>query len=218
MKMFTYWRSLATYRVRMALALKGLKPEEHEIALHAGAQLTPEFAAINPMKAIPVLIEDDGTTLHQSLPIIEYLEERYPDPAIMPADAAGRARVRALAQITVADSHPLCVPRVRGDLATRFGATPDQVNAWARTWLGAGLDAYEQMLARDRETGEFCHGNRIGVADICLMSHAAGVRFFEGTIDKHPTVKRIVERCSADPRIVGAHPMKQPGAPVPKAG
>ena len=142
MKIFTFWRSLATYRVRMALNLKGLKPEEIEVDLMAGHQMKPEFAAINPMKAIPVLIDDDGTTLHQSLPIIEYLDERYRDPALMPADAAGRARVRALAQMTVADAHPLVVPRVRGDLAKRFGATPVQVNEWARTWLVAGLDAY----------------------------------------------------------------------------
>ena len=213
MKIFTFWRSLATYRVRMALNLKGLKPEEIEVDLMAGHQMKPEFAAINPMKAIPVLIDDDGTTLHQSLPIIEYLDERYPDPPLMPADAAGRARVRALAQMTVADGHPLVVPRVRSDLAKRFGATPDQVHDWARHWLMVGLDAYEQTLARDKETGEFCHGNKIGVADICLVSHAVGTRFFDGTIDGHPTVKRIVERCMTDERIARAHPLKQPGAP-----
>lgn len=217
MKIFTFWRSLATYRVRMALNLKGLKPEETQVDLLAGHQLKPEFAAVNPMKAIPVLIEDDGTLLHQSLPIIEYLEERYPDPALMPADAAGRARVRALAQMTVSDAHPLVVPRVRGDLASRFGATPEQVNAWSLHWLNAGLDAYEKVLSRDKETGDFCHGGKIGVADICLVSHAAGVRFFNGTIDGHPTVKRIVERCNADERIARAHPLRQPGAPQPGA-
>lgn len=213
MKIFTFWRSLATYRVRMALNLKGLAPQEIEVDLMAGHQLKPEFVAVNPMKAIPVLIDDDGTTLHQSLPIIEYLEERYPDPALMPADAAGRARVRALAQMTVADAHPLVVPRVRGDLASRFGATPEQVNAWALHWLTAGLDAYEQVLSRDKATGAFCHGDRIGVADICLVSHAVGTRFFKGSIDAHPTVKRIVERCQGDERIARAHPLQQPGAP-----
>ena len=213
MKIFTFWRSLATYRVRMALNLKGLKPEEIEVDLMAGHQLKPEFAAINPMKAIPVLIDDDGTTLHQSLPIMEYLDERYPDPALMPGDAAGRARVRALAQMTVSDAHPLVVPRVRGDLAKRFGATPEQVHTWAQHWLMTGLDAYEQVLSRDKATGDFCHGNKIGIADICLVSHAVGTRFFDGTIDNHPTVKRIVERCNADERIARAHPLKQPGAP-----
>ena len=213
MKIFTYWRSLATFRVRMALNLKNLEAEEIEVDLHAGQQLKPEFAAINPMKAIPVLIDDDGTSLHQSLPIMEYLDERYPDPALLPRDPAGRARVRALAQMTVADSHPLVVPRVRTDLASRFGATPEQVNAWARTWLTAGLDAYETSLSRDKETGDFCHGNTITIADICLVSHAAGTRFFDGSIDAHPTVKRIVERCMGDERIARAHPLRQPGAP-----
>ena len=213
MKIFTYWRSLATFRVRMALNLKNLKPEEIEVDLAAGHQMKPEFAAINPMKAIPVFIDDDGTTLHQSLPIMEYLDERYPDPALMPRDPAGRARVRALAQMTVADSHPLVVPRVRADLASRFGATPEQVTRWAQTWLIAGLDAYETTLKRDKETGDFCHGNAITIADICLVSHAAGTRFFEGTIDGHPTVKRIVKRCLADERIARAHPLRQPGAP-----
>ncbi len=212
MKLFSYWRSLATYRVRMALNLKGLKPEEIEVDLHAGGQLKPEFAAINPMRAIPVLV-DGGASMVQSLAIMEYLEERYPDPAIMPADAFGRARVRALAQMTVADSHPLFVPRVRSDLAARFGATPQQVNAWAQHWLRTGLDAYEKVLTRDKETGRFCHGDTMTIADICLASHAVGARLFELNLDGHPKVKEIVERCNADPRIAAAHPLKQPGAP-----
>lgn len=213
MKLFSYWRSLATYRVRMALNLKGLMPEVIEVDLHAGHQLKPEFAAINPMRAIPVLV-DGGASLVQSLPIMEYIEEKYPDPPIMPADAFGRARVRALAQMTVADAHPLFVPRVRSDLASRFGATPQQVNAWAQHWLRTGLDAYEKVLTRDRETGQFCHGDSITIADICLCSHAVGSRLFEVPLDGHPKVKAIVERCNADPRIASAHPLKQPGAPT----
>ena len=214
MKLFTYWRSLATYRVRMALAIKGLEPETIEVDLHAGQQLKPEFAAINPMQAIPVLVNGNAS-LMQSLAILEYLDERFPVPPIMPGDAVGRARVRALAQITVADSHPLVVPRVRADLASRFGATPDQVTAWARHWMTTGLDAYEQILSKDKATSDFCHGNSITIADICLVSHCVGTRFFEGTIDGHPTVKRIFESCQADPRIAAAHPLKQPGAPKP---
>ena len=159
MKLFTFWRSLATFRVRMALNLKGLTWEPITIDLQAGDQLKPEFCAINPMGALPVLVDDDGTSLNQSLPIMEYLDERYPEPPMLPKDAAGRARVRALAQMTVADSHPLIVPRVRGYLASALGASPEQVIAWGLHWMMAGLDAYESRLAGDKETGTFCHGD-----------------------------------------------------------
>lgn len=215
MKLFTFWRSLATYRVRMVLNLKGLKPEEITVDLFAGHQMKPEFAAVNPMKAIPVLIDADGVTLHQSMAIMEYLDETYPVPPLMPRDPAGRARVRALAMMTVADAHPLVVPRIRSDLASRFGASPEQVTKWAQHWLAAGLDAYEAMLSRDKATGDFCHGDKISLADICLVSHCVGIKFFEGTYDNHPTVKRIVDRCLADDSIARAHPLKQPGAPKP---
>lgn len=215
MQIFTYWRSLATYRVRIALNIKSLTPEPIEVDLHAGQQLKPEFAAINPMKAIPVFVDDDGTSVSQSLAIMEYLDERYPTPPLLPADAAGRARVRALAQITVADSHPLIVPRVRNRLASQLGASPEQVMDWARHWLGTGLDAYESALSHSKATASFCHGDRATIADICLVSHAVGVKLFEGTIDGHPTVKRIVEHCFADERFAKAHPLRQPGAPKP---
>jgi maleylacetoacetate isomerase len=213
MKLFTYWRSLATFRVRMTLNLKGLAPEPITVDLHCGDQLKPEFRAINPMGALPVLVDDDGTSLDQSLAIMEYLEERYPEPRLLPQDAAGRARVRALAQMTIADSHPLIVPRVRSYLASAFGASPEQVNAWGLHWMITGLDAYESRLLRDEATGTFCHGDSMTIADICLVSHAVGTTYFGGGIDKHPTVKRIVERCMADERIARAHPLRQPGAP-----
>jgi maleylacetoacetate isomerase len=213
MKLFTFWRSLATFRVRMALNLKGLAYEPITIDLHTGEQLKPEFRAVNPMGALPVLVDDDGTSLDQSLAIIEYLDERYPEPPLMPTDAAGRARVRALAQMTIADSHPLIVPRVRNHLAAAFGATTEQVNAWGLHWMTAGLDAYESRLTRDAATGTFCHGDNISIADICLVSHSVGTRYFGGSIDNHPAVKRIVEQCLADDRIASAHPLRQPGAP-----
>ncbi|HEY7644010.1 MAG TPA: maleylacetoacetate isomerase [Hyphomicrobiales bacterium] len=213
MKLFTYWRSLATFRVRIALNMKGLAYEPVTVDLHAGDQLGQEFRAINPMGALPVLVEDDGTSLDQSLAIMEYLDERYPKPPLLPKDAAGRARVRALAQMTVADAHPLIVPRVRNHLAATLGASLEQVNAWGLHWMKTGLDAYERRLARDAATGDFCHGDSITIADIGLVSHSVGMRYFGGTIDNHPTVKRIVGRCLADERVAGAHPLRQPGAP-----
>jgi maleylacetoacetate isomerase len=214
MKLFTFWRSLATFRVRMALNVKGLAFEPIAIDMNCGEQLKEEFRAINPMGALPVLVDDDGTSLDQSLPILEYLDERYPDPALLPKDAAGRARVRALAQMTVADSHPLIVPRVRQHLARTFGATPEQVAGWGLHWMTAGLDAYERRLTRDKATGAFCHGDSLTLADLCLVSHGVGITYFGGTIEGHPTVKRIFERCMADERIAAAHPLRQPGAPA----
>jgi maleylacetoacetate isomerase len=213
MKLYTFWRSLATFRVRMALNVKGLKPEPIIVDLLQGHQLMPEFRNVNPMAAIPVLVDDDGTTLNQSLPILEYLEERYPNPPLLPPDFAGRARVRALAQMTVADTHPLTVPRVRNYLAS-LGASPDTINDWARHWGTVGLDAYETRLASDKATGDFCHGNQITIADLCLVGHTVGLGFFGGNTDAHPTVKRIVARCLADERIASAHPLRQPGAPA----
>ena len=121
--------------------------------------------------------------------------------------------MRALSQITVADSHPLNVPRVRAHLTSTFGATPEQIVDWGRHWMGAGLDAYEGHLSRDRQTGDFCHGDRVSMADICLASHAAGISLVGGTLDRHPTVKRIVERCMSDERFAKAHPKRQPDAP-----
>ena len=214
MKLFTYWRSLATFRVRVALALKNIEVEPIYVDLLEGHQAQPEFKALNPTMAVPLLIEDDGTPLVQSLAIMEYLDERYTEPPLLPADARGRARVRALSQITVADSHPLNVPRVRHHLATTFGASPEQIAAWGRHWLTAGLDAYEGHLSRDRQTGEFCHGDTVSMADLCLASHACGVELFGGTLDGHPTVKRIVARCMADERFAKSHPKRQPDAPA----
>ena len=214
MQLFTFWRSLATYRVRVALNLKGLTAEPIYVNLLQGHQTKPEFKELNPAMAVPLLIDDDGSKFTQSTAIIEYLDERYPEPPLLPADAKGRARVRALSQITAADSHPLNVPRVRHHLAQTFGASEPQIAAWGRHWLTLGLDAYEGYLSRDKETGAFCHGDRVSIADLCLTSHACGVELFGGKLDGHPTVKRIVERCFADERFAKAHPKRQPDAPA----
>lgn len=213
MKLFTFWRSQATFRVRIAMNIKGLEAEPIYVDLLAGHQARPEFKDINPAMAVPALVEDDGHVLTQSIPIMEYLDERYPSPPLLPTDARGRARVRALSQITVSDSHPLSVPRVRKYLAQHFGASEQQIVGWARNWQSAGLDAYETMLARDKDTGMFCHGDTVGMADICLVSHATATQMYGGTIDNHPAVKRIVERCLADDRFAREHPKRQPDAP-----
>jgi maleylacetoacetate isomerase len=214
MKLYTYWRSLATFRVRTALNLKGLAYDPVYVDLDAGQQGQAEFRRVNPQMVIPALVEDDGNVLTQSMAIMEYLDETHPEPPLLPADARGRARVRALSLITVADSHPLIVPRVRNHLAATFNLDEAGRMTWVRHWFSAGLDAYEAHLARDNRTGAYCHGDRVTMADICLVSHAAGFRVFKGTLEGHPTVARIVARCLEDDRFARAQPLRQPGAPV----
>jgi maleylacetoacetate isomerase len=214
MRLYSYWRSLATFRVRIALNIKGLKYEQVWIDLDAGQQRQSDYKAVNPQMVVPALVEDDGNVLYQSMAIMEYLNEVYPEPPLLPADAKGRARVRALSLITVADSHPIIVPRVRNHLAATFNLDDDGKLAWARHWFAAGLDAYESHLSRDRATGAYCHGESVTMADLCLVSHAIGYRVFKGGLDKHPTVKRIVDHCMADERFASAQPMRQPGAPA----
>jgi maleylacetoacetate isomerase len=213
MQLFTFWRSMAAFRVRIAMNIKGVEVEPVYVDLMKGHQSRPEFRDVNPSMAVPALVEDNGLVLTQSTAIIEYLDERYPSPPLLPTDPAGRARVRALALITVADSHPLSVPRVRKVLGQELGASEQQIVGWARNWQSAGLDAYEKLLATDGATGQFCHGDTPGLADICLASHCTGALFYGGTIDGHPTVKRIFERCMADERFAKAHPKRQPDAP-----
>jgi maleylacetoacetate isomerase len=213
MKLYTYWRSLATFRVRIALNLKGLAHEPVYIDLDAGVQNAADYKSVNPQMVIPSLVENDGNVLFQSMAIMEYLNEVYPDPPLLPADARGRARVRALSLITVADSHPLITPRVRKHAAATFNLDDAGRMTWVRHWLAAGLDAYEGHLARDTATGFYCHGDSVTMADLCLVSHAVGYLVFKGKLDKHPTVRRIVERCMEDERFASAQPLRQPGAP-----
>jgi maleylacetoacetate isomerase len=163
------------------------------------------------------LVEDDGNVLYQSLAIMEYLNEICPSPPLLPNEPRARARVRALSLITVADSHPLIVPRVRNHLGKTFALDETGKIAWVRHWLRAGLDAYEAHLARDPATGICCHGDTMSMADICLVSHTAGYRVFQGTLDAYPTVARIVAHCLRDERIASAQPLRQPGAPAAHA-
>jgi len=209
MKLFGYWRSLATFRVRIALNLKGIAAEEISIDLAAGEQRSPDYVATNPQMVVPALVEAGGPALVQSLAILEYLDERYPQPALLPADARGRARVRGLAQIVACDAHPLIVPRIREFLAGEFGLSEAQRLRWIRHWIGAGLEAIEAHLAQDPETGAYCHGNVITLADICVVSMAVGSTFFEGTMDAFPTTARIVERCLSNDAFARAHPLRQ---------
>jgi maleylacetoacetate isomerase len=214
MKLFSFWRSLATYRVRIALNLKGLSPEVIDVNLMQGQQRDAAFRAVNPMMALPALVDGDGPALFESLAIIEYLDEVKPNPPLLPKEPKARARVRGLAQIVAADSHPLIVPRVREYLAKEFKADEAAIQKWAQHWHNTALAGLEEHLATEKDTGTYCQGDEITIADICLASQVAGANFFKVDLSSYPTVKRIAGACAKNDAFARAHPLKQPGAPA----
>jgi maleylacetoacetate isomerase len=215
MKLFSFWRSLATYRVRIALNLKGVVPNEViQVNLMKGDQREADYRAVNPMMALPALIPDDGgPALFESLAIIEYLDETHPSPPLLPHDPRGRARVRGLAQLVACDSHPLIVPRVREYLVHELKHDDATVQKWCRHWHLAAITALEAHL-KDKATGRYCHGDTITLADICLASQAAGAKFFAVDTAPFANFTRIVNSLTAIDAFARAHPMKQPGAPA----
>ncbi|HZT27247.1 MAG TPA: maleylacetoacetate isomerase [Pseudolabrys sp.] len=215
MKLFSYWRSLATYRVRIALNLKGIAPDEViDVNLHQGKQRDDAFRKINPMMAIPALIENDGTVLFESLAILEYLDETHPNPPLLPKEPKARARVRGLAQIIACDTHPLIVPRVREYLAHEYKIDEPGVMKWGHHWHSASLKALEANLATSKETGRFAQGEQLTIADICMCGQAVGAVYFKVDLAPFPTFKRIVDECNKIDAVARAHPLKQPGAPA----
>ena len=215
MKFYSFWRSIASFRVRTALAYKGVKPDEIvDIDLLKGKQREDSFRAINPQMLIPALAFDDGPVMFQSMAIMEYLEETHPKPPLLPSDPRGRARVRGLSQICVSDAHPMSVPRVRNYLTQDMKLPNDTMIGWVRHWQNEALRALETHLSRDKDTGRYCHGDAISIADVCLVGQAVGSSFFEVGLDVYPTVKRIVDTCMQHEAFVRAHPLKQPGAPA----
>ena len=215
MKLFSFWRSLATFRVRIALNLKGITPDEViDVNLMKGQQREAEFRKINPMMALPALVEDDGTVLFESLAILEYLDETHPNPPLLPKEPKARARVRGLAQIIACDTHPLIVPRVREYLAHEYNVDEAGVLKWGHHWHVEALKALEANLAGSKQTERFCQGDQITIADICLAGQAAASTYFKVDLAPFPTVKRIVDTCMQNDAFARAHPMKQPGAPA----
>ena len=214
MKFYSFWRSLAAYRVRIALNLKGVTPDEViDVNLMKGQQREAAYRAVNPMMALPALLDGDGPILFESLAIIEYLDETHPKPPLLPNDPRGRARVRGLAQIVACDSHPLIVPRVREYLEHEFKLDEPTRMAWCRHWHTQALTALETHL-KGKETGRFCHGDQVTIADICLASQAAGAKFFNVDTGPFPNVVRIAGACQEIDAFARAHPLKQPGAPA----
>jgi len=213
MKLYGFWRSLATYRVKVALALKGMKVDEVSIDLLKGMQHQPDYKAVNPQAVVPSLILDEGCTpLFQSVAIMEYLEETRPQPAILPKDPRGRARVRGLALIAAADGHPLVTPRIRNYLEKTLQLPEDKRNAWLMHWTLEALKAIEGHL-EEKETGKFCHGDSPTMADICLCGQVIGATaYFKADVSSVPVAMRIYEECMKIDAFSRAHPMKQPGA------
>lgn len=212
MKLYGFWRSIATFRLRIALNLKGVKVEDVSVHLLKGEQLKPEFLAVNPQGALPALVLEDGTTLVESLAIIEYLEETHPNPPLLPKDAKGRARVRGLGLIPAADGHPLIVPRIRGYLEKELKVDEAGRNKWLNHWSAESLKALEGHLANEKETGKFCHGDSVTLADLCLASAVVQAKFFNVDTAAFPTVMRIFDECMKIEAFASAHPQKQPDA------
>ena len=214
MKLYGFWRSLASYRVRVALALKGLRAEEISIDLLKGKQNSEDYLAVNPQGVVPALVLDEGgPPLFQSLANLEYLEELHPEPALLPKDPRGRARVRGLALIAAADGHPLITPRIRTYLEKEMRQDEEARNRWLAHWTMRALEAIEGHLSREKATGRFAHGDSATLADICLASQVIGaLAYFSCDTKSVPTVMRIYGQCMEIDAFARAHPLKQPGA------
>ena len=213
MKLYGFWRSLATYRVRTALALKGIEAEQVSIDILQGKQFSEEYKALNPQSLVPALVIDRGPPLFQSMAIMEWLEETKPQPALLPKDPRGRARVRGLALIAAADSHPLVTPRIRTYMEKTLLLDEAKRNAWLMHWSLEGLKAIEAHLKTEKETGKFCHGDTPTLADICMAGQVIGAQgYFKCDVSSVPTVMRVYEECMKMEAFSKAHPLKQPGA------
>ena len=212
MKLYGYFRSSAAYRVRIALNLKGLGHDQVAIDLINGEQRGADNLARNPQGLVPTLETDSGTRLTQSLAICEYLDERHPEPPLLPADAEGRARVRALAQLVACEIHPLDNLKVLKYLTGELGLDEAAKLAWYRHWIAEGFGALESLLADSPATGEFCHGDTPTLADLCLVPQVFNARRFECELNGYPTIRRITERCDTLDAFQRAAPGAQPDA------
>jgi len=211
MQLYTYYRSQASFRVRIALNLKGLAREDTFLHLERGDQFAPEYRALNPQMVVPTLI-DGGARLFQSLAILEYLEEKYPEPPLLPADIEARAWARGLALINIADAHPLIVPRIRHYLTDDLALGQEQMLGWIRHWLGAGLAAMETLLSEHPESGRLCHGDIPTIADIGVVTQVTPAKTFGVELAPYSRVVRVYDSCMAIPAFADAHPAKQPDA------
>jgi maleylpyruvate isomerase len=211
MKLYNFFRSSTSHRLRIALNLKGLDYEYVPIDLRTEQHLGAEYKALNPQGLVPALV-DNGRVLIQSPAIIEWLEERYPAPALLPADLEARARVRALAAIVGCDMHPVNNRRILEALRHDFGADEAAVQRWCATWIATGFDAIEALLAADTQRGEFCFGSVPTLADVYLVPQVESARRFKLDIGRWPRVLAIHEACAQIEAFRRAVPAEQPDA------
>jgi maleylacetoacetate isomerase len=210
MKLYTQFRSSASFRVRIALNLKGLAYEPQPLALARGEHHRPEYQSVNPQGLVPALV-DDGQVLTQSLAIIEYLEEKHPRPPLLPRDLLGRARVRSLSLLVACEIHPLNNLRVLNYLRGSLAQSEEGVTTWYRHWIAEGLSKLERELTRP-ESGKFAHGDSPTMADCCLVPQIFNARRFDCDTAPYPTVMRVFEACMQLDAFQRAQPSQQPDA------
>ncbi|UUX95353.1 maleylacetoacetate isomerase [Aquabacterium sp. J223] len=211
MKLHGFFRSGTSHRLRIALNLKNLSYEQVAVDLRKEQHLSEGFRQLNPQRLVPVL-EVDGRPMVQTPAIIEWLEERYPQPALLPQDAEARAHVRALAAIVGCDIHPLNNRRVLEALKSRFRASQAVIDDWCGTWIAAGFDAFEAMVTARAAPGRFTFGDRPSLADVYLVPQVEGARRFNVDLGRWPRLGAIDEACAALPAFQRARPAVQPDA------
>jgi maleylacetoacetate isomerase len=212
---YAFWRSIASFRVRVALRLKGLSFGEIPVDILAGEQFKPGYDDVNAEHVVPTFVHD-GHSIFQSLAIIEYLDDVQPEPRLVPKDARERAYARSLSLVAAADAHPLIVPRVRKHLIKTFGANAEAGEGWSRHWTIEGLATYERLLTR-RPAAPFALGAEPGVADICIAGQAVTAHLFKLELNDFPAVSRLVDRCFELPAFATSHPFAQPAFKEAKA-
>jgi maleylpyruvate isomerase len=211
MKLYNFWRSGTSHRTRIALNLKGLDTEYVAVHLAKEEHLQDAFKAVNPQQLVPAL--DTGSeVLIQSPAIIEWLEEKYPTPALLPQDANERAQVRALAAIVGCDIHPINNRRILETLRKQFGANDDAINVWCGTWITSGFDAYEALLAADTKRGRFSFGDAPTIADCYLIPQIESARRFKVDLTRWPLIMAVEKACMALEAFQKAAPSQQPDA------
>jgi maleylacetoacetate isomerase len=210
LELYTFFRSSASYRVRIALALKGLEAEQKVVWLPGGEQLGDDFRAVNPQQFVPTLVVD-GQVLTQSLAIMEYLDEVHPAPMLLPRDPIGRARVRSLAQLIACEIHPLNNLRVLKYLKGPLGQPQSVVDSWYRHWVSEGLAAFERQLG-DGGSGAYCHGDTVTMADVCLVPQIFNARRVDTDLSPFPATMRIFDDLMRLDAFDRTQPMKQPEA------